>query len=120
MFAAFSIECPACRGDVDLNHTNDTSLVLLSKKRREDARAVTAICSRCHLPGGRHVARIVRDVDTRGETGVTCLSCHQVHTGSSQKHQRVLRGPLCEECHEGQGPMKAVKPYQVRNPMCEY
>lgn len=48
-FSAFGIDCYACHGSVDLNHSNDTSLVLLSKKRRNDAKIVTSICAQCHL-----------------------------------------------------------------------
>ena len=36
-----------------LNHTNDTSLIWLSKKRRSDAKAITSICAQCHLRGGK-------------------------------------------------------------------
>ncbi len=52
-FAAFGLDCYACHGDVSLEHTNDTSLIWLSKKRRSNARAVTSICAQCHLRGGR-------------------------------------------------------------------
>lgn len=52
-FAAFGIDCFACHGDVTLDHTKDTSLMWLSKKRRGDARAVTSICAQCHLRGGK-------------------------------------------------------------------
>jgi hypothetical protein len=52
-FAAFGLDCYTCHGDVTLEHAKDTSLVWLSKKRRSDAQAVTAICAQCHLRGGR-------------------------------------------------------------------
>jgi hypothetical protein len=50
-FQYFGIDCYACHGVVDLNHSSDTSLVWLSKKRRSDARAITSICAQCHLRG---------------------------------------------------------------------
>ncbi len=52
-FSAFGLDCYTCHGNVDLEHTNDTSLIWLSKKRRSDARAITSICAQCHLRGGK-------------------------------------------------------------------
>ncbi|MFP5262610.1 MAG: multiheme c-type cytochrome [Blastocatellia bacterium] len=52
-FTAFGIDCYACHGDVDLNHTADTSLIFLSKKRRTDARAITSACAQCHIRTGK-------------------------------------------------------------------
>lgn len=52
-FSAFGLDCYTCHGNVDLNHTNDTSLILLSKKRRDEARVSTAICAQCHIRGGK-------------------------------------------------------------------
>lgn len=52
-FAAFGLDCYTCHGNVNLEHSNDTSLIWLSKKRRSDAQAVTSICAQCHLRGGR-------------------------------------------------------------------
>ncbi len=51
-FAEFSIDCYACHGAVDLEHTNDTSKILLSKKRGRDAKQIASICGSCHLRGG--------------------------------------------------------------------
>jgi predicted CXXCH cytochrome family protein len=157
-FAAYGLDCYTCHGDVDLNHTSNTSLIWLSKKRRDDAKAVTSICAQCHLRGGksrstglpyannfiagdnlfqdyqadlalaenqdlnagdRHVYRNVRDVVINGGD-VTCLSCHRVHAGSSERHKRVLTSPACRDCHNAEGPKKAVKSYTVRNSTCEY
>src|SRR5262245_53985142 len=52
-FAGFGIDCYACHGDVTLDHTNDTSLMWLSKKRRDDTRAITSICAQCHVRFGK-------------------------------------------------------------------
>jgi len=52
-FTAFGLDCYACHGDVTLQHTKDTSLMWLSKKRRDDARAITSICAQCHLRLGK-------------------------------------------------------------------
>jgi hypothetical protein len=52
-FSAFGLDCYACHGVVDLDHTKDTSLIFLSKKRRNDARAITSMCAQCHLRMGK-------------------------------------------------------------------
>ena len=52
-FSAFGLDCYTCHGAVDLNHTNDTSLVFLSKKRRNDAKVITSACAQCHLRTGQ-------------------------------------------------------------------
>lgn len=51
-FSLLSIDCYACHGDVDLDHTNDQSLILLSEERDDSARVVTSICGQCHIRGG--------------------------------------------------------------------
>ena len=51
-FSAFGIDCYSCHGVVDLNHSSDTSLIFLSKKRRTDARAITSTCAQCHIRTG--------------------------------------------------------------------
>ncbi len=48
-FSAFGLDCYTCHGVVDLNHTKDTALALLSKKRRSEAKVVTSLCAQCHL-----------------------------------------------------------------------
>ncbi|HEY7545997.1 MAG TPA: multiheme c-type cytochrome [Blastocatellia bacterium] len=50
-FSAFGLDCYTCHGNVDLEHTNDTSLILLSKKKKDDSRTITSICAQCHLRG---------------------------------------------------------------------
>jgi Doubled CXXCH motif (Paired_CXXCH_1)/Cytochrome c554 and c-prime len=48
-FAAFGIDCYACHGLATLDHSNNTALMWLSKKRRDDVRAITSICAQCHV-----------------------------------------------------------------------
>lgn len=52
-FAAFGIDCYACHGVATLDHSKDTSLMWLSKKRRDDVRAITSICGQCHVRYGK-------------------------------------------------------------------
>jgi predicted CXXCH cytochrome family protein len=157
-FSAFGHDCYVCHGDVDVNHSKDTSLVLLSKKRRNDAKVITSLCAQCHLresrsrstglpfpntfiagdnlfqdlevdwakaddqklnAGDRHVWRNVRDVALYGNESITCLSCHQVHGSTSLKHRRILRAPICSECHQNDG-FKEIKRYVVHSSLCEY
>lgn len=152
-FAEFSIDCYACHGVVDLEHTNDPSKILLSKKRGRDAKQIASICGACHLRGGvsktkgfpypyhyvagddlfadfavdwgkaseedRHVYRNVREV-LENNSEVSCLSCHVVHAGSSQKHRRVLTSGACLDCHYESGPKKNVKRWVAKSEVCEY
>ena len=158
-FAAFGLDCYTCHGDVNLEHTNDTSLIWLSKKRKSDAQAITSICAQCHLrsgqsrstalpypnnfvagdnlfqdfgvdfskaddenlnPGDRHVYRNVRDVVLYGSDDVTCLTCHRVHANSTSRHRLPPRSAICYDCHNKEGPFKAVKTYTVHSALCEY
>ncbi len=48
-FSEFGLDCYTCHSAVDLNHSNDISLVLLSKLRRNDAKVITSLCAQCHL-----------------------------------------------------------------------
>jgi len=56
-FAAFGLDCYTCHGDVNLDHTNDTTLILLSKKNRTGKQIVTSICAQCHLRGDQGEAK---------------------------------------------------------------
>ena len=52
-FGAVSLDCYACHGDVTLDHTADTKLMLLSEERDDSAHVVASICAQCHLRGGK-------------------------------------------------------------------
>src|SRR5215469_13926931 len=52
-FSAFGLDCYTCHGNVSLEHTNDTSLIFLSKKSKKDARAIESTCAQCHLRLGK-------------------------------------------------------------------
>jgi predicted CXXCH cytochrome family protein len=51
-FAAISLDCFVCHGEVPDGHTTQRSLVLLSSKRRDSAAVVTSICAQCHARTG--------------------------------------------------------------------
>jgi hypothetical protein len=52
-FSAPSLDCFTCHGAVDPNHSKDTALVHLSRKRNDAARVAVSICAQCHARGGR-------------------------------------------------------------------
>ena len=155
----YGLDCSTCHGDVNLEHSTDTSFIWLSKKRRNDPKAITSICAQCHLrggkskstglpyannfiagdnlfqdyaadfakaddeslnPGDRHVWRSVREVAVYGASTPTCLSCHEVHTGSTFKHHRLPRTAMCIDCHTADGPYKPAKDYKVSSQLCDY
>lgn len=52
-FSAASLDCYVCHGAVDPNHSKDTTLVHLSKARRDAPRVVISLCAQCHARTGR-------------------------------------------------------------------
>ena len=52
-FASPSLDCFVCHGDVPGEHAKDTSLVYLSRKRKDPARVVSSICAQCHVRTGK-------------------------------------------------------------------
>jgi predicted CXXCH cytochrome family protein len=136
-FAATSIDCFACHGAIDLAHTSEPKLALLSKQNR-DSRQVISTCGQCHLRGGKslssgrpyantfvpgdnlfrdftvdlsikaintltavekHIFQNSRDVVILGQDEMTCLTCHDVHSQQSDKHQALDNVQLCASCH---------------------
>ncbi|MFO0946151.1 MAG: cytochrome c3 family protein [Planctomycetota bacterium] len=52
-YSALSLDCYACHGEVDVEHTKDASLALLNVKQPGSPKVVTSICAQCHLRGGK-------------------------------------------------------------------
>ncbi len=71
-------------------------------------------------PADRHVLDNVRDVVVNGQQSVTCLSCHDVHTGSSKKHRELPVVQSCQMCHDAGTPIKGHKSYDVHSERCKY
>ncbi|MGD9720658.1 MAG: cytochrome c3 family protein [Pirellulales bacterium] len=71
-------------------------------------------------PGDRHVLANVRDVVVGGRADMTCLTCHDVHKGSSKKHQTLATESICIQCHDPGQPIKGHKDYEVHSERCRY
>ena len=71
-------------------------------------------------PADRHVLENIRDVVLLGNSDVTCLSCHNVHKQSSEKHQLLDDQSICMNCHHATGSKAELKPYEVHSRVCEY
>ena len=52
-FSSLSIDCYSCHGDIDLDHSNDSSKMLLASKRKDPARVTVSVCAQCHLRTGK-------------------------------------------------------------------
>lgn len=158
-FSAISLGCFSCHGEVDLDHTKDTTRVLLAQKRNDPARVVMSICGSCHIrtgrsrstglpfpnnfvpgdnlfrdfavdlsdaavaklnPVDRHVLQDVCDVVVRGKEGLTCLSCHSIHRGSSVRHQKQRPREICWTCHDGDTTRLLPNWSQANSATCGY
>lgn len=71
-------------------------------------------------PGERHVLENIRDVAIRGIDGVTCLSCHDVHTSSSKKHHKLPETAACMTCHPVGRPKREADRRENHSRLCEY
>lgn len=52
-FSALSLDCYTCHGNVNLEHSKNTKIVYLSKKRNDPPRVVISICGQCHIRTGK-------------------------------------------------------------------
>jgi hypothetical protein len=68
----------------------------------------------------QHVLDNVRDVVLYGRESLTCLTCHNVHTGSSKAHREVPDQKYCLHCHEAGKSKKEHIPYEVHSERCRY
>jgi len=149
-FAALSIECFVCHGEVRHEHARDASAVMFSSTGVTGASAIVSACAQCHLRTGRsrstgrpwparfvagdallddfevdlsddalarahpierHIAENLRDVELRGETALTCASCHRVHGASTARHRRLEPATICSTCHDDpRAPPRAFPP----------
>src|SRR5262249_15606796 len=52
-FAALSLDCYVCHGNVPAEHTKKPELAHLAPKRKDHARVATSICAQCHVRTGK-------------------------------------------------------------------
>ena len=52
-FSSPSLDCYVCHGEATLDHSKDTSLMLLSRTRKDPPRVVISICGSCHIRSGK-------------------------------------------------------------------
>jgi predicted CXXCH cytochrome family protein len=52
-FAALSLDCYVCHGNVPADHTKKPELAHLSPRGKDHARVVTSICAQCHVRTGK-------------------------------------------------------------------
>ncbi len=71
-------------------------------------------------PGDRHVLDNVRDVVLRGDDAMTCISCHDVHRQSSDRHRLVARRDLCLNCHDASGKQTTYRAESQHSASCRY
>lgn len=71
-------------------------------------------------PSDRHVMENVRDVVLNGNTELTCLSCHEVHGNSTEKHRKLADGQSCVVCHDPTKSKKSHRKYEVHSEVCGY
>jgi len=71
-------------------------------------------------PSDRHVLVNTRDVALYGREEMTCLSCHDVHMGSTVRHRDVPDQAYCALCHDPSEPKTRHKLYEVHSERCEY
>ena len=71
-------------------------------------------------PADAHVLENLRDVVLLGKESTTCLTCHDVHTGSSKKHRELAVVDSCQHCHPAGDPIKSHKTYEVHSQRCRY
>jgi len=55
-----------------------------------------------------------------GREAMTCVSCHDVHTGSTKRHRDVPDQSFCTHCHEVGKPKRDHVSYDVHSDRCQY
>jgi len=70
-------------------------------------------------PADAHVLDNVRDVALYGGQ-MTCLSCHEVHAGTTLAHRKLPESRYCQHCHEPGKPLTEHKSYEVHSERCQY
>lgn len=133
-FQAFGLDCLTCHGDVPLDHTNDTSRVWLSKKRRKDSQPITSLCAQCHLRGGRsrstglpYANTFIAGDNLFKDYEVDLAEADNLSLNPGDRHvYRNVRdvvvygaeSPTCITCHQVHGQSSIKHRRALRAPIC--
>jgi formate-dependent nitrite reductase cytochrome c552 subunit len=74
-------------------------------------------------PGDAHIFVNAREVLIEGKTGLTCVTCHDIHGESSRKHRvlrRLERAEYCAICHDKGEDYTSFIKYEAHNALCRY
>lgn len=71
-------------------------------------------------PADRHVLENVRAVVVEGVEAMTCLTCHDVHGQSTERHEGLRAQSSCFTCHLDGKPLTEVVHYVATSELCEY
>ena len=71
-------------------------------------------------PLERHIFQSVRDVLVRGNMSLDCLKCHDIHAGSSAKHQELDQDHRCFICHLSDREMSKTRKFEKHHKTCDY
>jgi hypothetical protein len=71
-------------------------------------------------PGDKHIFMNASDVALFGKHELTCLSCHDVHAQSTEKHQGLTKTAICNACHVPGQSQSATRSYRAHSEICGY
>jgi len=90
--------CETCHGPGSAHVANPDDVSLQPRIERLTAREQTAVCQKCHTGG----AQFFWHASVHETRGLTCLSCHSVHSFKSEKAQLKAASTTeaCLSCHK--------------------
>ncbi len=71
-------------------------------------------------PIDAHIFANIRDVVLEGREELTCLSCHDVHAQTSERHERLQDAEICWQCHQQDRPKHELKVVPEHSTICDY
>jgi DmsE family decaheme c-type cytochrome len=90
--------CETCHGPGSAHVANPDDVSLQPRIERMTVRQQTAVCQKCHTGG----AQFFWHASVHETRGLTCLSCHSVHSFKSEKAQLKAASTTeaCLSCHK--------------------
>ena len=127
-YAYTGLDCFTCHGTVDLQHSGNTQLVLLSKKRRGDVALVNSICSQCHLRGAKSKAtgRPYPNAYVAGsslfddfQADLKLADQADLNPGDRHVYRSVRDGIACLGCHAVHANSNTKHRRVLNSPVCQ-